>query len=111
MPSFDTDILAGKSAADDFWVESVIVQLGGGELSDVIITLHIWPMLGEHALAEFVALAECDGLESSAFKAEAECTDAAKKIQNTHLDPQPPHFHVRERITLQRGIEETDVLS
>lgn len=72
------DILTGETADNDIGVW----ELSG---SDIAEDRDARPVFGENATAKGVDFAESDCSHSDALKAEAEASDAAKKVKNAHL--------------------------
>lgn len=81
----EADVLAGEAAADggDSF-DAVGSKPGSVKLSDVVIAGNSGPVLGQHAPAPRVDLAEGDGLEPGALKAQREAADARKQVEQPH---------------------------
>ena len=67
--------LAWKPAADSVNGNSICTQAGAGKLADVGIAGHVRPVLGEHAPAEVIDLAERGRSHSGPLEAEAKAAD------------------------------------
>ena len=78
-------VLAGKAAADGVdGCDSIGSKPGSVKVSHVVIDGYVRPVLGQHAPAEVLDLAEGDGLKACAFQAEAERADAAEQVEQHH---------------------------
>jgi hypothetical protein len=77
-----TDILAGKSPADNGWFESMLFEPPRRKSFHVFKNWYCWPVSPEHSAGVGLALAKCNGVHASSFKPEAEPADARKQVEN-----------------------------
>jgi hypothetical protein len=61
----DADVLTGETATDNVNGNSVCSESLGGEFPDIFIARHLGPVFRQHPPAEWVDLAEGNGLETA----------------------------------------------
>lgn len=83
--SREADVLAGKAAAHEEWLDAIAPDARGIERADVRIDGHTGPVPREHTLAELVGLAEPDGAEVGPMQAKAEAADTAEEVKDASL--------------------------
>jgi hypothetical protein len=82
------NVLAGESADDGVNQNSTSSKLGSGEFAHIVIAGHSRPMLRQNTLAEWIDLAERDGLEPARpLQSQVEATDAGEQRQDFELSP------------------------
>lgn len=104
LPASETDVLAGKSSADDIDtafgssrfttpadpLASAASGVGhkpalvNGDLADVSENRDAWPTGGKDGAAVGVDFTERDGSHSGSFESKAESPNAAKEIEHIH---------------------------